>query len=132
MIQLRTDNGPEFHFPDFYASKRILHQRSCVATPQQNARAERKHQHILNVARALLFQSKLPKKYCCYAIQHAVYIINRVPSKILDYKIPFELLHGYLPNLLDLRSFGCLFFVSTHSIPKTKFDPRSRKCVFIG
>lgn len=129
---VRTDNGPEFHLPKFYNSKGISHQTSCVATPQQNARIERKHQHILNVAMALLFQSKLPKRFWNYAIQYAVYIINRVPSKVLNYDIPYTLLHGQAPDLTNLKTFGCLCFVSTHAAPKTKFDPRSKRCVFIG
>ena len=37
---VRSDNGPEFLLTDFYASKGILHHRSCVETPQQNARVE--------------------------------------------------------------------------------------------
>lgn len=131
--QLRTNNGPEFAMSNFYASKGILHQTSCVSTPQQNARVERKHQHLLNVARALLFQAKLPKKYWCYAVQHAVFFINRVPSKVLEYKTAYECLYGHVPDLSDLRTFGSLCFMSTHAnTQKSKFDPRSVKCLFLG
>ncbi|XP_074293736.1 uncharacterized protein LOC141620880 [Silene latifolia] len=56
-----SDNGTELRgLVSYFKEHGIIHQTSMVKTPQQNARVERKHRHILNVARALRFQSSLP------------------------------------------------------------------------
>ncbi|XP_057970660.1 protein PTST, chloroplastic isoform X3 [Malania oleifera] len=50
---LHTDFGGEYlsaEFKAFLASKGIIHQRSCPATPQQNGVAERKNRHLLDVS----------------------------------------------------------------------------------
>nr|KYP68601.1 Retrovirus-related Pol polyprotein from transposon TNT 1-94 [Cajanus cajan] len=129
---LRTDNGLEFSMSSIYQDLGIIHQTSCVETPQQNAVVERKHKHILNVTRSLLFHSKLPKSFWSFAVNHAVFFINRLPSPVLNQLSPFQLLYNTKPNLNDLRFFGSLCFASTLQQHRTKLDPRAKKCLFLG
>jgi hypothetical protein len=129
---IRSDNGIEFLMPQFYSSKGIIHQTSCVETPEQNGRVESKHQDLLNVGRALLFQANLPKTFWSFAIQHATYLINRLPSTVLQHKSPYELLHGTPFSLENLKVFGSLAYASTLKNNRTKLEPRSRKCIFLG
>lgn len=67
---IRTDNGLKFQLPQFYSARGIIHQRSCVETPQQNGRVERRHQHLLNIARSLLFHFHAPKTLWNYVVLH--------------------------------------------------------------
>ncbi|GJV67699.1 putative RNA-directed DNA polymerase [Tanacetum coccineum] len=57
----RSDNGTKFinlNMERFCKDNGILHQTFCPYTPQQNGIAERKHRHLLNVGRALMFQGE--------------------------------------------------------------------------
>ena len=129
----RTDNGTEFMcLSSYFLEHGILHETSCVDTPQQNRRVERKHRHILNVARACLFHSHMPVKFWGENILTATHLINCTPSSVLKGKTPYEILYGKRPSYGMLRTFGCLCYVHTRSRDKVKFGPRSKKCVFVG
>jgi len=125
---VRSDNGPKFLLNSFYASKGIFHHKSCVETPQQNGRVERKNQHILNVGVSLLNRTKLPASYWSYALLHATFIINRVTSPTLHN----QLLHGIIPDANSFKVFGSLCYSTSLQSHKTKLATRARKSVFLG
>ncbi|GJS99232.1 putative RNA-directed DNA polymerase [Tanacetum coccineum] len=111
----RSDNGTEFvnqKFSKFCAENGIIHQTTCAYTPQQNGIVERKHRHLLNVARSLLFQGGLPLNLWSECIMTAAYLINRLPSSVLNGKSPFELVFDRKPGLKHLRVFGCLCYAT--------------------
>lgn len=63
---LRTDNGPEFlskEFTDFWKEKGISIHRTVKYTPQQNGLAERMNKSLLENARCMLLNPRLPKSF---------------------------------------------------------------------
>ena len=99
--RIRSDNGTEFTngaLQTFFLEHSIIHETSCVDTPQQNGRVERKNRHLLNVARALRFQTNLPLQFWGECVVTASHLINRTPTKLLNFKTPCEVLTGV--NLL--------------------------------
>lgn len=94
---IRSDNWYEFLcLTDYFCTNGIIHETSCVGTPQQNGRVDRKHQHILYVVRALRFHSHLPVEFWSLCVLTAGYLINRTPTEVLDGKSPFEALYNDL------------------------------------
>lgn len=61
----------------------------------------------------------------------AVYIMNRLPSSVLNGKSPFQLLISKDPKLSHLRVFGCLYYVTV--LPRgDKFTEKAKPAVLVG
>uniref|UniRef100_A0A2N9F6X6 Integrase catalytic domain-containing protein n=1 Tax=Fagus sylvatica TaxID=28930 RepID=A0A2N9F6X6_FAGSY len=136
LLAFRTDNAREYtesSFQEFLTSRGIIHQTSCVRTPQQNGIAERKNGPILAIARALMLQMHVPKLFWADAVLTATYLLNRMPSRVLKGKSPFEILFAdKSPFSVPLKVFGCVSFVHNLNPSRDKLDPRAHKCIFLG
>ena len=73
-----------------------------------------------------MIQMNVPKSFCSYGVLTATYLMNRLPSRVLDFKCPIEVLQGKTPYLSHLKIFGCTYFVHISTI-----DSREVKCVFL-
>ncbi|XP_019231186.1 PREDICTED: uncharacterized protein LOC109212029 [Nicotiana attenuata] len=107
---IRTDNGTEFInsvCSEMFKKLGIIHQTSCAYTPQQNGVAERKHRHILEITRAIRFQAKIPIRFWGHCVNAAVYLINRIPSVVINNKTPYEKLYHKTPSYSHLKNIQC-------------------------
>ncbi|GJS81699.1 ribonuclease H-like domain-containing protein [Tanacetum coccineum] len=73
-------------------------------TPQQNGVAERKNRTLIEAARTMLADSKLPTTFWAEAVNIACYVQNRVLVIKPHNKTPYELFHGRTPSLSFMRS----------------------------
>jgi GAG-pre-integrase domain/Integrase core domain len=122
---LRSDNGTEYinkSMQDFLRSEGIIHQTMCVNTPEQNGVAERKNRHILEVTRCLLFSMNVPRYLWGEATKTAVYLINRMPLRAVEFRTPLEILTGKNAFKVPPKTFGCVCFVHNTTPGVSKLD----------
>jgi histone deacetylase 1/2 len=85
----------------------ISHLVSCPYVHQQNGPAEHKHRHIEEVGLSLLEYASMTLKYWDEALLTAVYLINCLPSKVIQSQTPMERLFDNSHDYYLLRMFGC-------------------------
>ena len=66
------------------------------------------------------------------AIRTSVHVLNRSPRKGLDWKTPYEVLFGRIPDVSYLRVFGCRAWAHTPGDQKKKWDANSRPMIHVG
>jgi hypothetical protein len=117
IISVQFDwEGEYCNLHSFFQSKGIIHRISCPHTHQQQGCAERKHRHLIDTTLALL------------ACHTSCYLINRMPTPLLNHKSPFEKLFNKTPDYTFLKVFGCACFLNLRPYNSHKFPPRSKEC----
>ncbi|GJX36319.1 putative ribonuclease H-like domain-containing protein [Tanacetum coccineum] len=132
---IRCDNGTEFKnskLIELCGSKGIRRDYSNARTPQQNGVAERKNRTLIEAARTMLADSKLPTMFWTEAVSTACYVLNRVLVTKPHNKTPYELVSGKVPNISHLKPFGCLVTILNTSDHLGKFEGKADEGFIIG
>ncbi|GJZ69673.1 putative ribonuclease H-like domain-containing protein [Tanacetum coccineum] len=132
---IRCDNRTEFKnkvMDDFCREKGIRKEYSVARTPQQNKVAERRNMTLIEAARTMLVDSKLPTTFWAEAVSTAFYVQNRVLIVKPHNKTPYELFRGFKPALSFMRPFRCHVSILNTLDNLGKFDGKSDEGFFVG
>jgi hypothetical protein len=80
----------------------------------------------------MLKEKKLSGWFWGEAINTAVYILNRCPTKGVEGMTPFEAWQGKKSAVHHLKTFGCIVYVRNTKSHLQKLEDRGRKMIFIG
>ena len=80
----------------------------------------------------MFHKTNLPLSYWSYAFSIVVYLLNRIPSSILNFVSPWQKLYLKKPPLQVSRVFGCACFPFLRPYSSYKFGPNSNLCLFLG
>ncbi|GJU60559.1 putative ribonuclease H-like domain-containing protein [Tanacetum coccineum] len=99
---------------------------------KQNSVAKRRNRTLIEAARTMLADSKLPTTFLAEAVNTACYVHNRVLVVKPHNKTPYELFSGRIPALSFMRPFGCHVTILNTLDYLGKFDGKSDEGFFVG
>ncbi|GJS32061.1 retrovirus-related pol polyprotein from transposon TNT 1-94 [Tanacetum coccineum] len=132
---IRSDNGTEFKnsvMNQFCKMKGTKREFSIARTPQQNGVAEKKNRTLIEAARTMLVDSKLPTTFWAEAVNTACYVLNKVLVIKPNSKTPYELIRGRTPLIDFMKPFWCLVTILNTRDHLGKFDGKADKEFFAG
>ncbi|GJV69607.1 hypothetical protein Tco_1485116 [Tanacetum coccineum] len=132
---IRCDNGTEFkkkEMNQFCKRKGIKREFSVARTPQQNGVAERKNKTLIEAAKTMLADSKLPTTFWAEAVNTACYVQNKVLVTKPHNKTPYELFLAIKKTLSFMRPFGCPITILNTIDHLGKFDGKADEGFFVG
>nr|GEV48396.1 hypothetical protein [Tanacetum cinerariifolium] len=132
---IRCDNRGEFRnkeMNDFCSKKGIKREFSNARTPQQNGVAERRNRTLIEAARTMLADAKLPVTFWAEAVNTACYVQNRVLVNKSQNKTSYELFNGRTPAIGFLNPFGCHVMILNTLDNLGKFEAKGDEGYFIG
>nr|GEZ12607.1 hypothetical protein [Tanacetum cinerariifolium] len=132
---IRCDNGGEFKNQEmnkFCTKKGIRKEFSNARTPQQNGVAERRNRTLIEAARTMLADAKLPITFWAEAVNTACYVQNKVLVNKSQNKTPYELFNSRIPAIGFIRPFRCHVMIFNTLDHLGKFDAKGDDGYFVG
>ena len=133
---IKSDNGGEFvsaTLRRYFLEHAIMVETTSPHTPSQNGVAERTNRTVCESAVAMMLAANVPHNLWSYAIQHAIYLLDRLPTKATHMATTaFVETYGYIPDISHLRTFGCDAFAYIQEGQRTSFGPRAEKGLMLG
>ncbi|GJU30235.1 putative ribonuclease H-like domain-containing protein [Tanacetum coccineum] len=100
--------------------------------PQAKMIDERKNRTLIEAARTMLADSKLPTTFWAEVVSTACYVQNRVLIVKPHNKTPYELFRGFKPAIGFMKPFGCHVTILNTLDNLGKFDGKSDEGFFVG
>nr|GEY04305.1 putative ribonuclease H-like domain-containing protein [Tanacetum cinerariifolium] len=112
--------------------KDIRREFSNARTLQQNGVAERRNRTLIEAARTMLADAKIPVTFWAEAVNTTCYVQNRVLVNKSQNKTPYELFNSRIPAIRFLRPFGCHVMILNTLDRLRKFDAKGDEGYFVG
>ncbi|CAI5734969.1 unnamed protein product [Hyaloperonospora brassicae] len=105
---LRTHGGGEYMNVDLFCKTAgVERQKSEARNQASNGKAERMHRTVLNMARSMIFASRLPLSFQGDAVEYAAFVLNRSPTSANERRAsPLQMLTKHTPNPREIVAFG--------------------------
>nr|GEY83457.1 retrovirus-related Pol polyprotein from transposon TNT 1-94 [Tanacetum cinerariifolium] len=94
--------------------------------------AETKNRTLIEAARTMLVDSKLPTTFWAEVVNTTCYVLNRALVIKPHNKTPYELIHGRPPLIDFMKPFGCLVTILNTRDYLGKYDEKANEGFFVG
>jgi hypothetical protein len=116
-------------FNDHLKQCGIVPQLTPPGTPQWNGMSERRNRTFLDMVRSMMSQTDLPLFFWGYALEIAMFTLNRIPTKSIE-RTPYEIWTRKCPGLSFIKVWGCEAYVKR--LMSDKLTLKSDKYFFVG
>lgn len=132
---IRSDNEKSLgnEFKDLCFELGLTWEPTAADTPAQNGHSERKGSLLSTKARVMREDAGLPNYLWPWMYQTVGFLMNRTPMRKHNWKTPFEMVTGHLPDLSHLKRYGCKAYpLDKYIARKDKLTQRAHIGFLVG